>query len=755
MNISDRQGSISAKAKAHLNSGPSIQELFDQAKRLLALQHRVEYRQVRRDMKSVLASGGAEMTAQGTVIATPLSKVLDLLLPLSVDDLRGSVSTSLTVEKISGLKKSGPTQGGVTPMSIDDSPSARSDTSPRDGSTTSHTTPQHSNVYIKKENKDVAVSKLLNGASNDSSTMADASLSRTTFDSENIPSDLALLSRNGQDYFKVKQLPLSSVLSSVQTGPSQLSGQSSVQSSARSSTQLPALSSNQSTSQSSNQLSSLSSTIPQAQPRKSNLTFSLQNQLGKQPISVDPKDIKQIPLSDKAASAKPTECSNCGTLKTPLWRKDTSGNTLCNACGLFLKLHGSTRPLSLKTDVIRKRSSRRTLQVTRAALSLSASSMNNKFYRESLFSQTGPFRPEYGDNSSYNGKVMPIAPSPHSYYSNGNNHNINNYNNFNSPEVSASKPKNVLILPKPMGPSSSGPNSAVSTPVVTSGAGFSGSYSQVSTPSSPYSTSASLQFKRKKSELNNAELFDMAGRRHPSVVTMNSYYTNIGGGSSVKRVNSSAYLPHRNSMTSLSRTPNPSGSYYQSGPQSLSKPQMTPLASFTQSNLYFEALPESFGRKRSLISQIDGFEIRDAPSVLSSPSYFGNTQNSVGPQGLPPYDMEKFSGASFDEIPSNSFRSAGLLSPKNQDDVDTDDFFKNYTLLHNEILGDEITPALPDSVMMEGMNDLGMQQVQPGVSQSTLTRGLQGQKLTQKLQFLDDCATNGGSGDLDWLKFEL
>jgi GATA-binding protein len=54
-----------------------------------------------------------------------------------------------------------------------------------------------------------------------------------------------------------------------------------------------------------------------------------------------------------------TECFNCQTQKTPLWRRDPNGNTLCNACGLFQKLHGTMRPLSLKTDVIKKRNSRR------------------------------------------------------------------------------------------------------------------------------------------------------------------------------------------------------------------------------------------------------------------------------------------------------------------------------------------------------------------------------------------------------------
>ncbi|KAI7816146.1 hypothetical protein BC939DRAFT_382958, partial [Gamsiella multidivaricata] len=51
----------------------------------------------------------------------------------------------------------------------------------------------------------------------------------------------------------------------------------------------------------------------------------------------------------------PTKCTNCDTQTTPLWRRNPEGLPLCNACGLFLKLHGVVRPLSLKTDVIKKR----------------------------------------------------------------------------------------------------------------------------------------------------------------------------------------------------------------------------------------------------------------------------------------------------------------------------------------------------------------------------------------------------------------
>lgn len=59
--------------------------------------------------------------------------------------------------------------------------------------------------------------------------------------------------------------------------------------------------------------------------------------------------------SSSANSGANVSCTNCHTKTTPLWRRNPQGQPLCNACGLFLKLHGVVRPLSLKTDVIKKR----------------------------------------------------------------------------------------------------------------------------------------------------------------------------------------------------------------------------------------------------------------------------------------------------------------------------------------------------------------------------------------------------------------
>lgn len=58
---------------------------------------------------------------------------------------------------------------------------------------------------------------------------------------------------------------------------------------------------------------------------------------------------------DNGSEAAPMVCDNCGVTKTSLWRRSSQGAPLCNACGLFSKLHGKERPLSMKTEIIRKR----------------------------------------------------------------------------------------------------------------------------------------------------------------------------------------------------------------------------------------------------------------------------------------------------------------------------------------------------------------------------------------------------------------
>lgn len=48
-------------------------------------------------------------------------------------------------------------------------------------------------------------------------------------------------------------------------------------------------------------------------------------------------------------------CANCKTSTTTLWRRNNDGNPVCNACGLYYKLHSTNRPLTMKKEGIQKR----------------------------------------------------------------------------------------------------------------------------------------------------------------------------------------------------------------------------------------------------------------------------------------------------------------------------------------------------------------------------------------------------------------
>lgn len=67
------------------------------------------------------------------------------------------------------------------------------------------------------------------------------------------------------------------------------------------------------------------------------------------------KDVVETEDDKEKQPAGAMICINCNTTTTPLWRRDEHGQVICNACGLYLKLHGVNRPITMRKTVIKRR----------------------------------------------------------------------------------------------------------------------------------------------------------------------------------------------------------------------------------------------------------------------------------------------------------------------------------------------------------------------------------------------------------------
>ncbi|VDM43506.1 unnamed protein product [Toxocara canis] len=64
-------------------------------------------------------------------------------------------------------------------------------------------------------------------------------------------------------------------------------------------------------------------------------------------------------VENAGGGASMSRCSNCMTTKTTAWRRDQLGKLVCNACGLYYRLHRTNRPVHMRKDIIQQRFRRR------------------------------------------------------------------------------------------------------------------------------------------------------------------------------------------------------------------------------------------------------------------------------------------------------------------------------------------------------------------------------------------------------------
>ncbi|KAH7641535.1 gata transcription factor -like protein [Dermatophagoides farinae] len=57
----------------------------------------------------------------------------------------------------------------------------------------------------------------------------------------------------------------------------------------------------------------------------------------------------------KQSKPRDVQCTNCGVTQSSEWRRNVRGEIVCNACGLYYKLHNRDRPIHMRRDFIAHR----------------------------------------------------------------------------------------------------------------------------------------------------------------------------------------------------------------------------------------------------------------------------------------------------------------------------------------------------------------------------------------------------------------
>ena len=67
------------------------------------------------------------------------------------------------------------------------------------------------------------------------------------------------------------------------------------------------------------------------------------------PETVETTTMKMKKPINRGARLGPNPtCYNCKTHSTSLWRRNKDGSPVCNACGLYAKLHHTQRPVTMR-----------------------------------------------------------------------------------------------------------------------------------------------------------------------------------------------------------------------------------------------------------------------------------------------------------------------------------------------------------------------------------------------------------------------
>jgi GATA-binding protein 4 len=123
-------------------------------------------------------------------------------------------------------------------------------------------------------------------------------------------------------------------------------------------------------------------------------------------------------------------CSNCGTTTTTLWRRNNEGEPVCNACGLYYKLHNVNRPLAMRKEGIqtRKRKPKQNSSVNSLNSVISKHSADSQSPKMNSSKSESKEDLNHGSHMQSESRSLMIGSN---FSSDGANHSFHHHNQWN------------------------------------------------------------------------------------------------------------------------------------------------------------------------------------------------------------------------------------------------------------------------------------------------------------------------------------